>query len=93
MSVIRNKIWSDLWNSKGRTFQVVLMIATGAFAAGMIVGGSALIPDVLTAVWRESSPSMINIQVGPPAGDDTIETLRGIRGVEEVEGALQTSIE
>jgi len=37
MSVIWNKVWFDLWQNKGRTFQVVLIIAMGAFAIGMII--------------------------------------------------------
>jgi hypothetical protein len=38
MGVIWHKIWSDLWNNKGRTLQVVVIIAMGAFAIGMIIG-------------------------------------------------------
>jgi hypothetical protein len=38
MSVIRHKTWRDLWEDKGRTFQVVLIIAIGAFAVGTTLG-------------------------------------------------------
>jgi len=93
MGVIRHKIWSDLWNNKSRTLQVVLIIAMGAFAVGMIVGSSNLIRQGLTEVWQKASPSMINLAADPPVDDETIEALRGIHGVEDVEGTLNTSIE
>ena len=93
MDVIQYKIWSDLWNNKGGTFQVVLIIAMGAFAVGMIVGSSDLIREDLTRVWVASSPSMINLAVEPAIGDETIQSLRSVRGIEDVEGMLQTSIE
>lgn len=93
MGVVKHKIWSDLWVNKGRTIQVVLIIAMGAFAVGMIVGSSHLMRQELTAVWHASSPSMINLAADPPVDDTTIEALRNIRGVDDVEGALQTSIE
>ncbi len=38
MSVIWQKIWSDLWGNKVRTLLVVLSIAVGVFAVGAIFG-------------------------------------------------------
>ena len=32
MGVIWNKIWHDFWGNKGRTIQIVLIVAVGAFA-------------------------------------------------------------
>ncbi len=61
MGVIRYKIWRDLWENKGRTVQVVLIIAMGAFAIGTIIGSSALMREAMTASWQASSPSMINL--------------------------------
>ncbi len=43
MGVIRNKIWNDLWTNKGRTMQVVLIIAVGAAANGIILGTMNLV--------------------------------------------------
>lgn len=36
MSVIWNKVWSDLWGHKVRTLLAVLGIAAGVFALGAI---------------------------------------------------------
>jgi hypothetical protein len=93
MSVVQIKIWSDLWHNKSRTLQVVLIVAMGAFAIGMIVGSSDLMRTQLTQIWRDASPSMINLATDPAIDDETIETLRHIPGVADVEGALETSIE
>ncbi len=93
MNVIRFKIWSDLWKNKGRTLQVVLIIAMGAFAIGMILGSQGLIREGLTSVWQASDPAMIYLQVDPAIDDETIEALRNMEGVEDVEGYLQTNIE
>ncbi len=93
MGVVRYKIWSDLWNNKGRTLQAVLIIAMGAFAVGMIIGSSNLIREGLTKVWLASSPASINLIVEPAVDDETLQSLRNVRDVEDVDGALQTSIQ
>jgi putative ABC transport system permease protein len=82
-----------LWNNKSRTLQVVLIIAMGAFAVGMILGSSDLIRKGLTSAWRASSPAMIYLTADPPVDDETIQALRGERGIEDVEGYLQANIE
>ena len=41
--VLRKKIWSDLFDNPGRTFQVVIIIAIGAIAVGTITGSLDLI--------------------------------------------------
>ncbi len=93
MSVIRYKIWSDLWNNKGRTLQVVLIIAMGAFAIGMIIGSRNLMRAAMTESWQAASPAMINLAVNPRVDDDVITTLENMQGVAEVEGLLETTIE
>ena len=93
MGVIRYKIWRDLWENKGRTVQVVLIIAMGAFAIGTIIGSSALMREAMTASWQASSPSMINLTANPPVDDDTIQSLESLKGVTEAEGYLETTVE
>jgi putative ABC transport system permease protein len=93
MGVLRYKIWSDLWDNKGRTFQVVLIIAMGAFAIGMIIGTRNLVIPAMEATWRASSPAMIVLWADPPVDEDTLRVLKDIEGVEEVEGYLTREIE
>ena len=93
MGVIRYKIWSDLWNNKGRTLQVVLIIAMGAFAIGATIGASDIMRVVMSKDWRASSPAMIWMWVNPEIDDEELTALESIKGVEEVEGLLTTNIE
>ncbi len=93
MGVIRNKIWSDLWANKGRTLQVVLIIAMGTAAIGMIIGISSLVTPTMAVRWQATNPAMINLAVDPTMDDDDLLTLKKVDGVEEVEGQSSTSIE
>jgi putative ABC transport system permease protein len=93
MSVIIYKIWRDLWEKKARTLQVVLIIAMGAFAIGMIITlRNALIP-AMEQIWVDADVATINLNVNPKVEDETITALSGIEGVEDVEGRMATSIE
>jgi putative ABC transport system permease protein len=93
MGVLRYKIWSDLWDNKGRTLQVVAIVAMGAFAIGMIIGTRNLIIPAMEELWRGSSPPMIVLWADPPVDDDTLMVLERIEGVEGIEGYLTRSIE
>jgi putative ABC transport system permease protein len=93
MGVIRNKIWSDLWANKGRTVQVVLVIAMGTAAIGMIIGISSLVSPTMATRWQATNPAMINLAVDPTMGDDDLFALKRVDGVEEVEGQSSATIE
>lgn len=93
MGVIRNKIWSDLWANKGRTLQVVLIIAMGTAAIGLIIGISRLVSPTMAVRWQATNPAMINLTVDPPLDDDDLIALKRVDGVEEVEGQSSTTIE
>jgi hypothetical protein len=88
-----DKIRSDLWENKGRTLQVVLIIAMGAFAIGMIIGTRNYIIGGMEEIWRQSPPAMINLWVHPSVDDDTLIALEHVEGVTEVEGFIQTTLE
>jgi len=93
MGVIWSKIWHDFWQDKGRTLQVVVIIAVGAFAIGAIIHARNRVIDSTTEVWLKASPMMIGLAVEPPVDDDMILALQDIDGVESVEGQLSASVE
>ena len=93
MGVIRFKVWSDLWQNKARTIQVVLIIGLGAAALGMIVGTRNLVVDVLASGWQSINPAMINMFAGPPIDEATIDNLQGIDGLIGVEGYAIVTVE
>ncbi len=92
MGVIRHKIWSDLWHNKGRTIQVVLIIAVGAFTVGMILGGSQLMGQVFTQTWQRTTPAMIVFQVDPPIDDAQLDSIKRFAGIVEAEGEVSQGI-
>jgi hypothetical protein len=93
MGTLRYKIWYDLWQNKGRTLQVVLIVAMGAFAIGLIISTRMLLIPVMHDLWRDATPAMITLWTSPRVDDETIEVLRGIDGLEDVEGFTFISIE
>ncbi len=93
MGVIRYKIWSDLWANKSRSLQVVLIIAMGAFAIGMIVTTRTLMVAGMAEIWGGVSPATITLWTNPRVGDDTIMALKRIEGLKDVEGYATASVE
>ena len=93
MGVLWDKVWRDLWENKGRTLQVVLIIAVGTFAIGMIIGTRQFMITGMESVWRGSSPATIYLAMRPGIDDDALVALGKIDGVMAVEGLLQESVE
>ena len=92
MGVIRYKTWYDLWKNKGRTLQVVLIIAIGAFAIGTTMGARELISRDINHTWQATTPPMIGMWVDPPIDQTMLDTLGHMRGVAAIEGSLQQTI-
>ncbi len=92
MGIIRHKIWYDLWENKGRTLRVVLIIVIGAFAVGTVIGGNEFISQDLTRTWRASAPATIGLTVNPPVDDEMLQSLKNIAGAETVIGWPQETV-
>ncbi len=92
MSVIRHKTWHDIREHKGRTLQVVLIIAIGAFSIGTTMGALEYIGQDIAKVWAGSTPPMIGMWVDPPVDDAMIESLKGIEGVDVLAGRMEQGI-
>jgi putative ABC transport system permease protein len=93
MGVLWDKIWRDLWEHKGRTIQVVLIIAVGTFAIGMIIATRQFMIAGMQDSWRASAPATIYLWADPGIDDDALAVLRHVEGVAELEGLFQEAIE
>ncbi len=93
MSSLLAKVWYDLWQSRARTLQVVLVIALGGFGIGLVVGGRNLISGTIAEQWRQAQPANIKVAANPPLTDEQLKALEGIQGVHQVEGQLSAGIE
>ena len=88
-----SKVWYDLWQDKSRTFQVVLVIALGAIAIGLVVGGRNVIAKTVLTGWQAAEPPHIKLAVTPPLTEEQLLRLERIDGVAEAEGLLNQGIE
>lgn len=75
----------DLVDNKLRTVLVVLSIAVGVFAVGMIAGTYVIISNDMSASYAASRPANVQIRTDD-FDDDLLATIRHDRAVAEAEG-------
>jgi putative ABC transport system permease protein len=92
MSVIWQKVWSDLWGNKVRTILVVLSIAVGVFAVGTIFGMTDQLLTGMDTSHQAVFPSHINLYLMDRIDRDTAIALKKIEGVEDVEVLDQVTV-
>ena len=79
-----HKVLRDLWGNKIRTTLVVLSIAIGVFAIGMIVGTQTLLREDLAVVWGGTNPANATLFTDPFDSDllHSIERMDGVAAAE-----------
>ncbi|MEP7356620.1 MAG: FtsX-like permease family protein, partial [Anaerolineales bacterium] len=83
----------DLWNNKGRTLLVVLSIAVGVLAVGMITTSNTLVVRQMTLAQQASHPSHVSMSLGTLLDDDALSSLAAaVPGVTAVEGVVNGSL-
>ena len=85
------KVLADLWGNKTRTVLVVLSIAVGVFAVGMIAGSGQIMTRDLREQYARTSPSAAQIFTRDSFDDDLVEAIRRMRTVGEAEGRRTVS--
>ncbi len=86
------KVMRDLWGNKTRTMLVVLSIAVGVFAIGVISGSQGTISSRLNDSYLGTNPNNGSITTLDEFSDDLVETINGIREVEIAEGRREFSV-
>jgi putative ABC transport system permease protein len=81
MSVIWQKVWSDLWDNKLRTILAVLSITVGVFAVGAIFGMSDQLLSGMDAAHQASIPAHFTIALTKRITADTANRLEKIKGI------------
>jgi len=92
MGVLGNKLFRDLWNHKGRTIQVILIIGLSAGSIGMIMGTRNLMIPGMQDIWKSQVPAMINLYT-PFLSEDELQVLEKVDGVVVLEGKSSAIIE
>ena len=85
------KVTRDLWHNKTRTILVVISIAIGVFAVGMILHTALLVATQVQADYRQSNPAHAIVYAGA-LDDDMIGAIRTIPGVLDAEGRSSTTV-
>ena len=85
------KVVRDLWGNKLRTLLVVLSIAVGVFAVGMIAGARATTVTALDASWNSTNPASVTLYTDL-FDEELLYTARHLPGVREADARRQTTV-
>ncbi|MCL4535546.1 MAG: ABC transporter permease [Bacteroidetes bacterium] len=85
------KVLRDLWASKTRTMLVVLSIAVGVFAIGMISSTQAILSRDLNQGYANTIPASAIIYTDP-FDDELVQSARNVPGVRFAEGRRTVSV-
>jgi putative ABC transport system permease protein len=93
MSVIWQKVWSDLWDNKVRTMLAVLSIAVGVFAVGATFGMADQMLSGMDKAHQAVSPSHISMYLTQYIDRDMVLSLERVPGVASVEAYNSTTVQ
>jgi len=74
------KVLRDLWSNKTRTLLVVLSIAVGVFAIGMVGGSRVILIRDLTDTWMAVDPPSATLNT-EAFDDDLVQVVRKLPGI------------
>jgi putative ABC transport system permease protein len=81
------KVWRDLWINKGRTIMVVVSIATGIAAIGMILSGNIRTVTLMSQSHAASQPAHIFMWLGHMVDDEVVHSLSRVEGVLDIDAS------
>ncbi len=85
------KVVRDLWNNKTRTLLVVMSIAVGVFAVGVIVSTQLLLNEDMSASYNATRPASAVLYLGR-FKEDVVDTVRHMPSIETAEGVHSVSL-
>jgi putative ABC transport system permease protein len=85
------KVLRDLWGNKARTVLVILSIAVGVFAVGMIAGSQTSFSQGLNGAWTAAHPPGATLYTDL-FDDELLWTVRKMEGVQEADGRRQAYV-
>ncbi len=92
MSIAYRKVFRDLWSNKARTALVVLSIAVGVMAVGMIFSSNSLMDQRMTAAQVASSPSNGWLFLRGMIDDDGIASVERLPEVQAAQGRADRGV-
>ena len=86
------KVLRDLWLNRNRTLVVVLSIAVGVFAVGVIASSQVMLSRDLQAIYMATNPAQATIYTLNYFDEDLVEAVSGMRDIKEAEGRRRASL-
>lgn len=86
------KVLRDLWSNKSRTVLVVLSIAVGIFAIGVVSGSQGVLIRDLNGSYAATNPASGTVFTGDTFGDKVVEVVESMRDVELAQGVSDVSV-
>jgi putative ABC transport system permease protein len=86
-----NKVFRDLWLNKLRTALVVLAVAAGVFAFGVVEISRTILKRELNTVYQATNPASIVMTLSP-FDDDLVNSVAGMREVAQAEGRVVKAV-
>jgi len=80
------KVYRDLWINRSRTVLIILSIAVGVFAIGLIGMSQLALVESLNSQYAAMRPADAILQTVSMLDKDFVEGIRNMRGVDEAEG-------
>lgn len=87
------KVLSDLTSNKTRTILVVLSIAVGVFAVGMIAGSREILAKDLATANDSTNPFSAAISTNQMFDDELVQTVRRMPGIADAEARSQVILQ
>jgi len=85
------KVLGDLWSNKLRTALVVLSIAIGVFAIGMVAGGREILLRDLNGDWNAVNPASASV-AADNIDDELVQTIRRMPGIADAQATSSVSL-
>jgi hypothetical protein len=85
------KVLGDLWGNKTRTALVVLSIAIGVFAIGMVAGGREILMRDLNGDWNATNPASASIGA-ENIDEELVQAIRRMPGVAEAQATRSVTV-
>jgi putative ABC transport system permease protein len=82
------KVLRDLWGNRARTLLVVLSIAVGVFAVGMIAGTRVVMSREMHASWAAVNPASASMDTDL-FDQELVWTVRNMPGIREADARLE----
>ena len=80
-----SKVLNDLWGNKTRTLLIVLSIAVGLFATGVILITRTILSAEMSRGYASIHPSDGTLHIREPFGDDFVRSVRAMENVQEAD--------